>query len=80
MKEINISIDDELYRQARERLDDLESSVSRCVTDYLQSLNDDDARIAAARNRMIELFRSTKGFGVGEKLSREEMHERGSVH
>jgi tetrahydromethanopterin S-methyltransferase subunit G len=80
MKQINISIDDELYRQARERLDDLESSVSRCVTDYLQSLNDDDARIAAARNRMIELFRNTKGFGVGEKLSREEMHERGSVH
>jgi hypothetical protein len=29
---------------------------------------------------MIELFRNTKGFGVGEKLSREEMHERGSVH
>ena len=65
MKEINISIDDELYRQARERLDDLESSVSRCVTNYLQSLNDDDARMAAARNRMIELFRNTKGFGVG---------------
>lgn len=80
MKEINISIDDELYRQARQRLDDLESSVSRCVTDYLQSLNDDDGRINAARNRMRELFRTTTGFGVGEKLSREEMHERGSVH
>ena len=65
MKQINISIDDELYRQAREILDDLESSVSRCVTNYLQSLNDDDARMAAARNRMIELFRNTKGFGVG---------------
>ena len=79
MKEINISIDDELYRQARQKLDDVESSVGRCVTNYLQSLNDDDGRIAAARNRMIELFRSTRGFGVGEKLSREEMHERGSI-
>jgi len=80
MKEINISIDDELYRQARQKLDDMESSVGRVVRSYLQSLNDDDGRIAAARNRMIELFRTTKGFGVGEKFSREEMHERGSVH
>jgi len=80
MKEINISIDDELYEQAEQRLGDLESSVTRCVTNYLQSLNDDDVRIAAARNRMIELFRNTMGFGVGEKLSREEMHDRGSVY
>lgn len=80
MKEINIRIDDELYEQAEQRLDDLESSVTRCVKNYLQSLNDDDGRIATARNHMVELFRTTRGFGVGEKLSREEMHERGSVY
>jgi len=80
MKEINISIDDELYRQARQKLDDMESSVGRVVRSYLQSLNDDDDRIAAARNRMIDLFETTTGFGVGERPSREEMHERGSVH
>ena len=77
MKEINISIDDELYRQARQRLEDLESSVTDCVTSYLQGLNGDDRQIAAARSRMEELFRSTKGFGVGHKLAREETHERG---
>ena len=80
MKEININIDDELYRRARQKFDDLESTVSQYVTSYLKSLNDDDGQITAARNRMLELFRTTRGFGVGEKLSREEMHERGSVH
>ena len=80
MKEINISVDDELYRRAQEKLEDLQSSVTQCVTSYLKSLDDDDRRIAAARTRMEELFRTTKGFGVGDKLSREEMHERGSVH
>jgi hypothetical protein len=79
MKEINISVDDELYRRARQKLEDLEHSVTLHVTNYLKSLNDDDGRIAAARTRMEELFRTTRGFGVGDKLSREEMHERGSV-
>lgn len=79
MKEIIIKIDDELYRRAKERVDDLESSVTSQVTTYLETLNGDDDRIDAARTHMKELFNTTKGFGVGQKFSREEMHERGSV-
>lgn len=80
MKEIIIRIDDELYRRAKESVDDLESSLNAQVTSYLKSLNDDDERIAKARVRMRGLFTATKDFGVGRKLSREEMHERGSIH
>ena len=79
MKEIIIRIDDELYRQAKESVDDLESSLNERVTSYLKSLNGDDERIAAARARMKALFNATKGFGVGRKPSREEVHERGSL-
>lgn len=79
MKEIIINIDDELYDRAKESVADLESSVNEHVTSYLRSLNSADARIAAARSHMEELFNTTKGFGVGQKPSREEMHERGSV-
>jgi hypothetical protein len=80
MKEINISVDDELYRRAQQTLDDVEYSVTLHVQRYLKSLDDDAGRIAAARTRMEELFRTTDGFGVGDKLTREEMHERGSFH
>lgn len=79
MKEIIIKIDDELYRRANEIVDDLESSLNARVTSYLRSLNDDDESIANARVRMRELFTVTRDFGVGRKLSREEMHERGSI-
>lgn len=73
-------MDDERYRRAKEQVEDLESSLSRQVNDYLEGLNGgSDALIAGARLRMEELFRSTKGFGVGNKPSREEMHERRSV-
>ena len=79
MKEIIIRIDDELYRRPKESVDDLESSLNKRVTSYLETLNGDDERIAVARAHMKDLFNSTKGFGVGRKFSREEMHERGSV-
>jgi len=79
MKEIIINVDDELYNRAKQTVTDLESSVNEHVTSYLRSLNGDDARIAAARSHMKELFTTTKGFGVGQKPSREEMHERGSL-
>jgi hypothetical protein len=81
MKEIIIYVDDEVYRRARRTVADLESSLSQYVSGYLRSLNGvNDAEIVAARVRMAELFRATKGFGVGDRPSREEMHERGSVH
>ncbi len=78
MKEIIIKIDDQLYDRAKERVSDLESSVNEQVTSCLKALND-DIRLASARSRMKELFNTTRGFGVVQKLSREEMPERGSV-
>ena len=80
MKEIIIKIDDELYDHARKALPDLESSVEAHVTSYLEQLNGDDARISAARSRMMDLFNTTTGFGVGQKPSREQMHERRRLH
>lgn len=80
MKEITIRINDELYDRAKETLGDLESTVEDHVTSYLEELNGDQARINAARSRMKELFNTTKGFGVGQRPSREEMHERRRFH
>lgn len=80
MKEITIRINDELYDRAKATLADVESSVEAHVTSYLKELNGDETRIDAARSRMKKLFRTTKGFGVGQKPSREEMHERRRFH
>jgi DNA replication initiation complex subunit (GINS family) len=74
MKEIIIKVDDELYDRANESVADLESSVNEQVTSYLKALNSDGLRITTARSRMKELFNITRGFGVGQKPSREEMH------
>jgi hypothetical protein len=83
MKEISIKIDDELYRRASRKVENLEADVNQHVTEYLQALNgddDDDDAILDARSRMSELFSTTRNFGVGVKPTRDEMHERGSIH
>ena len=67
MKEISIKIEDELYRRASRKVEDLEG------------INGDDDGIRAALAHMADLFQATSNFGVGVRPSREEMHERGSM-
>jgi hypothetical protein len=80
MKEIIIRVDDELYERARRARGDVDSSIEERVTSYLEDLSGENAQISAARLRMKELFNTTKGFGVGQKPSREDLHERGRLH
>lgn len=47
-------------------------------TDQLTSPNADP--LAAARDRMRELFRTIKGFRNSPRIPREELYERGSLH
>jgi hypothetical protein len=39
----------------------------------------EDTDLAAARERMLELFRTIKGFRNSPRIPREELYERGSV-
>lgn len=80
MKEISIKIDDELYRRASRKVGDLEAEVKQHVTEYLETLNGDDDAILDARTHMADLFNATRNFSVGVRPTREEMHERGSIH
>jgi hypothetical protein len=79
MKEISIKIDDELYRRASRKVEDLEAELYQHVNEYLETLNGDDDAILDARAHMADLFGATTNFGVGVRPSREEMHERGSI-
>jgi len=40
----------------------------------------DEALLAAARERLRELFRTVKGFRNSLRIPREELHERGRLH
>jgi hypothetical protein len=43
------------------------------------STSPDDPALAAARDRLRELFRTVKGFRNSPRIAREELYERGSL-
>jgi hypothetical protein len=80
MKNITLSVDDEVYHAARVEAARRQTSLSALVRNFLTGLpaggSKSDTEIAE-RNRLMEaLLRRTAHFRVGNKPTREEMHAR----
>jgi hypothetical protein len=76
MKNLTVSVPDDVYRLARVRAAESDSSVSALVAGYLRSLADRDAefeRLEAQQERVQERIAR---FRAGDRLSRDELHER----
>ncbi len=77
MKNITVTVPDDVYRAARIRAAERGSSVSALVGGYLRSLSDDAAaefaRLAALQQ---EVQREIVRFRASDRLSRDELHER----
>lgn len=79
MKNITVSVDDETYRRARIKAAEADTSVSALVKKFLNELaggETPDERFA----RLLRLEQETRAqithFDPGERLSRDELHER----
>lgn len=79
MKNITVSVNDDIYRRARRKAAEHNTSVSRLVADYLHALSKDEELRAERNERLDELFaqdRGRKRKPVG-RLKREEIYGRG---
>ena len=78
MKNITISVPDDVYRQARIKAAERDTSVSALVRDFLISLgNDSDYE---RRERLQEeILASIETFRGGNRLTRDEIHDRDKV-
>lgn len=76
MKNITVSVPDDVYRNARIRAAERGRSLSALVAEYLRSLSEREAeldRLCEQRRRIIE---SIDSFSAADRLSRDEIHER----
>jgi len=80
MKNITVSVDDEVYHAARVEAARRHTSLSAIVRGFLTELRagaDAVDQECAERNRLMEsLLRRTAHFRVGRKPVREELHAR----
>jgi hypothetical protein len=77
MKNITVTIDEETYRRARVKAAQLDTSVSALVKRFLAELaagESDNERLKREERTLRERITT---FTAGNRLSREDVHERG---
>jgi uncharacterized protein DUF6364 len=76
VKNITLSVPDEIYREARVHAAQRGTSVSALVAEHLRSLSAHEAEFV----RLAEQQRAVQGrigrFRAGDRLSRDELHQR----
>lgn len=76
MKNITVSVDEETYRKARIRAAELDTSVSAMVRQFLTSLDSHESQFERLKREEKILREMVKDFDPGDRLSRDEVHER----
>jgi len=78
MKNVTVSVPDDVYRQARMRAAERDTSVSALVADYLRSLSGPSPEFIRLRDLQRTITNALSDFGAADRLDRDELHERGS--
>jgi predicted CopG family antitoxin len=76
VKNITISIPDDVYRLARIKAAERDMSVSALVKGFLERLANGDEDFERRKKLQAEVLASIDGFQAGDRLSRDEVHNR----
>lgn len=76
MKNLTVSVPDDVYRLARVRAAEEGESVSRLVATYLRSLGSRGPEFARLEGQQEDVLAEIESFRAGDRLSRGELHER----
>jgi plasmid stability protein len=76
MKNITVSVPDDVYREARIRAAERGSSVSALVAEYLRSLSEHEAEFDRLAGQQRQVQREIDRFSARDRLDRDELHSR----
>lgn len=76
MKNITVSVPDDVYRAARIRAAEQGTSVSALVAAYLRALATSDVEFARLEARQREIQAQIRAFRAADRLGRDELHDR----
>jgi plasmid stability protein len=84
MKNITVSVDDEIYHRARVRAAELQTSVPALVRRALEELAAEETefeRLKRLQRGVLEKLGTRKSrFSGADRLTRDEIHDRGALH
>ncbi len=76
MKNITVSLSAVVYRRARGRAAERDTSVSALVLDYLTSLAEDESDFDRRKHLQDQVLASVGRFRAGNRLTRDKVHDR----
>lgn len=79
MKNITVTVDDEVYRRARVKAAEESTSVSAMVRAFLLKVTGEESDFERRKRLQRETIASIRAFSAGDRLSREEIHSRGAL-
>ncbi len=79
MKNITVSIPDEIYRRARIKAAEQDTSVTALVREFLTGLGAAESDFERRKRLQEEVLATIKDFRAGDRLNREEAHDRDAV-
>jgi len=79
MKNITVSLSDEIYRRARIKAAERDTSVTGLVREFLTSLGEEESDFERRKRLQAEVLASVKDFRAGKRMTREEAHGRNAI-
>jgi plasmid stability protein len=76
MKNITVSLDDEIYRRARVKAAEMDTSVSAVVKNYLIEFATTETEFERLERQEEEIRCKMIGFRGSDRLSRDELYDR----
>jgi plasmid stability protein len=76
VRNVTVSLPDDVYRAARVRAAEAESSLSALVAAYLRSLSGGEAEFSRLEAQQREAFGEINNFSASDRLGRDELHLR----
>jgi hypothetical protein len=79
VKNVTVSLPDEVYRKARIKAAERNTSLSAMVKEFLESLADDEGEFKRLERLLEELYAHIERFRGSDRLTREELYRRGNI-
>jgi parvulin-like peptidyl-prolyl isomerase len=80
VKNVTVSLTDEVYRNAKIKAAERNTSLSALVRQFLQTLGDEEDEFRKLERLQEQAYSEIKSFRASTRLNREELHRRGKLH
>lgn len=79
VKNVTVSLPDQVYRKARIKAAERNTSLSSLVREFLESLAEDEGEFRRLERLQEESYAKIECFRACDRITREELYRRGSL-